>query len=330
MRTRALGRSGLAISEIGFGCGNVGGLLVRGDRSAQLRAVERAIELGISYFDTAAQYGDGVSEQNLGRALAELRADVLVGTKINVTQEDLAAGPERIRRLFEAGLARLGRESVDVLFYHGRIVQDAGAERRGLTAAQVMGPLLDAFRPFQREGRARLLGFTGLGDTDEMRKVLQPGGFDVFHCYFNAVNPSSAYDVPDGLEPQHLGRLLDRAAKAGIGAFAIRILAAGALSDEDERHPLAGGTGGALVGGTDYAGDRARAERLRPLARELGVGLPELAVRFVLSSPQVSCALVGISSLAQIETAARAAAAGPLPADVVQRIVDLTAQPLES
>ena len=89
MRQRPLGRSGLTVSEIGFGCGNVGGLLIRGERSEQLRAVDRAIELGITYFDTAAQYGDGVSEQNLGAALRELRPDVLVGTKLGLTPADL-------------------------------------------------------------------------------------------------------------------------------------------------------------------------------------------------------------------------------------------------
>ncbi|HEY8695544.1 MAG TPA: aldo/keto reductase, partial [Chloroflexota bacterium] len=64
---RALGRTGQSISAIGFGCGNQAGLLVRGEPREQVRVIARAIDLGITYFDTAAQYGNGVSEQNLGR-----------------------------------------------------------------------------------------------------------------------------------------------------------------------------------------------------------------------------------------------------------------------
>jgi L-galactose dehydrogenase/L-glyceraldehyde 3-phosphate reductase len=321
IRQRPLGATGQTISEIGFGGGNVGGLLIRGDPSEQVRAVERAIELGITYFDTAAQYGDGLSEQNLGRALRELKADVLVGTKINVRSEDLAAGPARVRSLFEAGLARLSRDVVDVLFYHGQIRRDVAAGERGLTVRQVTGPLLDSFRELRRQGRVRFLGFTGLGDTEAVIEAMQPGAFDVFHCYFNGVNPSAGYSMPPTFEPQNLGGMIDRAAAVGMGVFAIRILAAGALAGEAPRHPIAGGTGGTLVSGTDYSEDVRAAERLRPVAEELGISLAELGIRFALSKREVATALVGISSVEQVEYAARAAEAGPLPADVVERIV---------
>ena len=70
-----LGRTGLRVSEVGFGCGNVGGLLVRGSHETQVAVVRRALALGIDYFDTAAGYGDGLSETHLGEVLAELRPD---------------------------------------------------------------------------------------------------------------------------------------------------------------------------------------------------------------------------------------------------------------
>ena len=65
MRMRTLGRTGLQVSILGFGCGAVGGLMVRGDPADQERAVARALEAGVNYFDTAVQYGDGASERNL-------------------------------------------------------------------------------------------------------------------------------------------------------------------------------------------------------------------------------------------------------------------------
>jgi aryl-alcohol dehydrogenase-like predicted oxidoreductase len=69
MEKRTLGRTGLKVSVLGFGCGAVGGLMVRGSPADQERAVARATELGIDYFDTAAMYGNGESERNLGRVI---------------------------------------------------------------------------------------------------------------------------------------------------------------------------------------------------------------------------------------------------------------------
>ena len=73
MEMRDFGRTGMRVSVFGFGCGAVGGLMVRGTHADQERAVARAVELGINYFDTAAFYGNGESERNLGRVLATLR-----------------------------------------------------------------------------------------------------------------------------------------------------------------------------------------------------------------------------------------------------------------
>jgi aryl-alcohol dehydrogenase-like predicted oxidoreductase len=321
MRQRPLGSSGLTVSEIAFGCGNVGGLLIRGERTEQLRAVERAIELGITYFDTAAQYGDGESEKNLGSVMRELDADVLVGTKLGLTPADLDDGAKRARQLFRESLDRLGRESVDLLYYHGRIRENGTPGDRALSVSQVVGPLLDLFHEFQRAGQTRLIGFTGLGETPAVLEAIQSASFDMLHCYFNAVNPSAAYPVPAGFAPQNMGQMIDHAASAGMGVLAIRILAAGALAGEEERHPVAGGTGGTLISGTDYTDDQRRAERLRPIAGELGISLAEMAIRFALSQPGIATALVGISSVDQVEFAARAAEAGPLPFDVADRIV---------
>ncbi len=73
MIERSLGNTGLEVSALGFGCGAVGGLLVRGEYGEMVRTVARAIEGGVTYFDTAALYGNGLSEENLGRVLRELK-----------------------------------------------------------------------------------------------------------------------------------------------------------------------------------------------------------------------------------------------------------------
>src|SRR5271165_3018676 len=100
METRTLGRTGLAVSVLGFGCGAVGGLMVRGNPADQERAIARAVELGINYFDTAALYGNGESERNLGRVLASLRPNIHLGTKVNLA-------PGERSRIGEAVVASL-------------------------------------------------------------------------------------------------------------------------------------------------------------------------------------------------------------------------------
>ena len=89
MQYRKLGKTGIEVSALGFGCGSVGGLLVRGEPKERIATVARAIELGITYFDTAPLYGNGTSETNLGIALKELGADVRIGTKVELSASAL-------------------------------------------------------------------------------------------------------------------------------------------------------------------------------------------------------------------------------------------------
>jgi L-galactose dehydrogenase/L-glyceraldehyde 3-phosphate reductase len=120
---RDLGNTGLKVSALGFGCGAVGGLMVRADPAEQIRTVARALEAGINYFDTAPAYGNGRSEENLGRVLSELGAwdKVIVGTKVRLALSDLAEPSVAIRRSLERSLRLLGRDSVDLLQLHNHV-----------------------------------------------------------------------------------------------------------------------------------------------------------------------------------------------------------------
>ena len=85
MQLRTFGRTGMQLSVLGFGCGAVGGLMVRGESADQERASAWAIDVGVNYFDTAVLYGNGESETNLGRVLHKLKpAGVVVATKVRV------------------------------------------------------------------------------------------------------------------------------------------------------------------------------------------------------------------------------------------------------
>src|SRR5665213_1938314 len=105
-----LGKTGVEVSLLGFGCGAVGGLMVGGDPADQERAVARALEMGINYFDTAAQYGNGRSETNLGRVLKTLKPDVTVGTKVRLPPTERGQIAAGIASALEASLSRLQME----------------------------------------------------------------------------------------------------------------------------------------------------------------------------------------------------------------------------
>jgi L-galactose dehydrogenase/L-glyceraldehyde 3-phosphate reductase len=123
MEQRQFGTTGLTVSALGFGCGNVGGLMVRGAHEQQVEAVKRALDAGITYFDTAPLYGNGLSETHTGEVLTELNAwdQIVLGTKVRLRLEDLADPPASIRASLVASLDRLGRDSVDLLQLHNTL-----------------------------------------------------------------------------------------------------------------------------------------------------------------------------------------------------------------
>src|SRR5438270_11080489 len=111
MDKRRFGRTGLDVSLLGFGCGAVGGLMIKGAAADQERAVARAVELGINYFDTAQMYGNGESERNLGRVLKALKPDVYVGTKVRLPPTERGQIGQAIAASPDASLQRLQRHT---------------------------------------------------------------------------------------------------------------------------------------------------------------------------------------------------------------------------
>src|SRR5207248_3381915 len=105
-----------------FGCGGVRALMIKRGAGDQERAVARAVELGINYFDTAQMYGNGESERNLGRVLQALKPDVYVGTKVRLPRTERGQIGAAIAASLEASLKRLQRESVDLFQFHNAIV----------------------------------------------------------------------------------------------------------------------------------------------------------------------------------------------------------------
>jgi len=121
MQYRTIGKTGVRISEIGFGCGNNAVLMVKASHADQVKAVRHAIDLGINFFDTAFAYGLGKSEENLGGILNELGAQPVISTKIRLEADAVSDIKAATIRAVEAGLARLQRGRVDFVQLHTRV-----------------------------------------------------------------------------------------------------------------------------------------------------------------------------------------------------------------
>src|ERR1700733_13157785 len=157
METRIFGRSGLRLSILGFGCGAVGGLMVRGSAADQDKAIGLALDAGVNYFDTAVQYGNGVSETNLGRILgARKPAGVAVGTKVRVPSENFGAIAKTIADSMHGSLQRLQMDHVDIFHLHNPITLNGGGET--LSVAQVRNEVVPAFEALRKAGKTRFLG----------------------------------------------------------------------------------------------------------------------------------------------------------------------------
>jgi L-galactose dehydrogenase/L-glyceraldehyde 3-phosphate reductase len=324
MEQRALGKTGITVSVLGYGCGNVGGLMIRGTHEQQTAAVRRALDAGITYFDTAAMYGDGKSEDNVGRVLSELGAwnRVALGTKVRLTNADLADPATAVRNSLIASLRRLGRESVDLLQLHNTIRTTTDRQNPGL-GGDDLAAASDAIQAVVREGLAAHAGFTGVGETEPLHALAASGRFETMQAYFNAINPSAGHAGASG-GAQDMGAVIDVAAGAGLGVIAIRVLAGGAMTGQEARAPLASpGLGPALVPGNTYEIDISKALERDALAREMGLeSALELSFRFVIAHRGVSTALIGFSDMQQLEDAIRWAERGPLSVDQVQRVVE--------
>jgi L-galactose dehydrogenase/L-glyceraldehyde 3-phosphate reductase len=322
MEKRTLGSTGFEVAVLGFGCGAVGGLMVRGRPADQERAVRHAVARGVNYFDTAALYGDGLSERNLGRVFKNLQPDVLVGTKVRVPRVEPGRIGAAITASLEASLTRLQRTDVDLFQLHNHITP--GGEGADLTPELVLGEVLPAFERLRREGKARSFGITAVGDRGALRRVVDAGGFDTAQVSYNLLNPSAGTTVAAGYPAYDFGNLLARTGAAAMGTIAIRVLAGGALTGVETRHPLGAPEVEPIGSGSSYRVDVARAQRLLPLVEEGFVGsLIEAAIRFAIANRAVATALVGISSLDQLDDAIDAADKGPLPPAALARLTAL-------
>ncbi|MDD3836311.1 MAG: aldo/keto reductase [Phenylobacterium sp.] len=300
MRHRPLGRTGLTVSELGFGCASWWGMKAFSEHEAHA-LVHAAIDRGVTFFDTGASYSHGEAEPRLGRALA---GHDVSGLTIATKAGTYHAGGGRIARDFspaavEASLARslrnLGLEAVGLLQLHGPAVSELTPE------------LLATLQGFKDRGLARAVGLNSF-DPAVIEHALALPQIDVVMVDYNVLRPER--------EP-----LIERAAAAGKGVLAGMALAMGHTGRQALRLGSVRDVWYALRALKNHRADIARGARFGFLHGLEGITGPQAALAYVLANPNVSCAVFGATRMAHLlenlEASGRV-----LPSDVLRRIRD--------
>jgi len=310
INTRPLGRTGLEVTEIGFGAWGIGADMWKGARDDEsLAALRRFVELGGNFVDTAMGYGNGHSERLVGEVARE-HPQVIVATKVSPKNGRWPAPPEAtamdafpgewVLRCTEASLERLGLPAIHVQQFH--VWNDSWLGE---------GDWQDAVTQLKRDGKIRHFGIS-INDhqPDNAVRAVEAGAVETVQVIYNVFDQS----------PQD--RLLDACLANGVGVIVRVALDEGSLTGNitpDTAFPEGDWRHG-------YFGGKRKEElqpRLRAIEQALGItteGLPEKALRFVLSHPAVSTVIVGMRSLRNVERNAAIGDGRGLPPGQVEKL----------
>lgn len=310
MQQRAFGRTGLRVSEIGFGGWAIGGSWGAQQDADSKAALHRALDLGVSFIDTAAGYGNGHSERIIGEVLRERKQPVFVATKTPPApgpwpptpycRDDERYPESYLRANVEERLRQLGRERIDLLQLHT------------WTRAWNRSPRpFEVLRKLQAEGKLRFVGVsTPEHDQNAVIDLMRGGWVDAVQVIYNVFEQTPAAE------------LLPVARELGVGVIVRVVFDEGVLTGKykgDESFPEED------FRSRYFAGDRlrravARVERLRNELAGTGLTLPQAAIQFALAHPAVSTVIPGIRSVAQAETNCAVSGLAPLGEPLVVRL----------
>jgi aryl-alcohol dehydrogenase-like predicted oxidoreductase len=317
---RQLGKSGIQVSAMGLGCWAIGGPFWSGDNAAgwgevddeeSIQAIHRALELGITFFDTADVYGTGHSERVLARALAEQRDQVVIATKFGVTFDEATrqitgpdASPEYIRRACEASLQRLNTDYIDLYQFH---LNDYDPEKAGVVR--------DELEALVTEGKIRKYGWST--DFPERARVFAEGP--------NCATVQFQMNVLDDAEP-----MVALCEDLNLASINRGPLAMGLLTGKYQS--------GAKLASNDVRGDKSPAwmkyfkdgqpnpewlqklEAIREILTSNGRTLAQGALAWLWGRSEQTIPIPGFRTVAQVEENAGAIKCGPLNADQMGEI----------
>ncbi len=293
MEYRPFGQTGIQISAIGIGCWEIGGGYGSIEESEFIQAVNRALDLGINSFDTAEAYGFGASEKSLAKALGSRRKEAVITTKFGIGYKEAPnfrdSSRQRIMASIEKSLSNLGTDYVDVYMVHWPDVNTPFED-----TVTALGDVV-------KQGKARAVGISNFR-LSQIETSMAARRVDVVQYCWNMFDRRMQKEI------------FPYCAKNGVGVMAYGSLAYGLLTgaftedtnfESDDWRARRGRMGGINLFqhlfGPDYFPKNIRAvSELKAMAARYGKSLPQFALRWTLSNPVVSTALVGCRNVAEV------------------------------
>ena len=284
MHYRTLGRTGLHVSDVGFGAMTIGGEIFGAtDDQESLRALHRAVDLGMNFIDTADAYGRGHSEELLGHLLRTRRKEVVLATKggnqFTVRQGLRNFDPDYITSALEASLKRLQIETIDLYQLHN-------------PSPEVMrcGDIFERLERCKREGKIRFYGVS-LEKTADGLVAIETGKPDTLQVVYNILHQDPEAQLFPLAQKENIGILARVPLERGVlsGRFQTR----DEFVEKDWRRGVFPADG--------LAQTRAAVEKLDFLLKGDVPNLAQAALRFILSHPAVSTVIPGIRTVRQVE-----------------------------
>ena len=306
MHERRLGRTGLSVSEIGYGAWGIGGSMWLGAEDQEsLKALRRAIDLGVNFIDTAAVYGDGHSERLVGEVVRERDERIVVASKIppknsewpaRTSDPDEAFPADHIREWTERTLSNLGLDVLDVQQFH--VWNDEWVGR---------GSWLEGIQALRDEGKIRFFGVS-INDLQPANAVrlIDTGAVDTVQVIYNVFEQAPEDELLAACERNDVGVIAR--VPFDEGSLTGRLTADSTFPEGDFRNEY-------------FSGDRsldAVDARVSAIVDDLGISreeLPEVALRYVLSRPEVSTVIPGMRSVRNVERNAALGDGEGLPED---------------
>jgi aryl-alcohol dehydrogenase-like predicted oxidoreductase len=320
MQYRELGSSGIEVSAVGFGCWQIGGYYWgEVDENEWIAAVHRALDMGVTWFDTADFYGFGRSEEVLSKALGTRRQDVVIASKVglvsrggrvNFRADELIALEHHIRKdlsrrhileAAEASLRRLRTDVIDLYLLHWP------------DPATPLEETMGALEELIASGKIRVAGCCNFS-LQQMREARRYLSLQAHQLPYSMLNRSAEDELLPGCRADGVGVITYWALSKGL--LTGTLTPASAFSATDWRHY------DPLFQGEEFQRNLQLVERLKSVAIDEGVSLPQLAIAWVLSQPGVTSAIVGAKTASQ---AAENAGGGSvsLAGSTMARIADI-------
>ena len=309
MRQRQLGNTGLTVSEIGMGTWELGGR-EWGDISETdaVDLLRYAFESGVTYYDTADQYGGGRAERLLGEAFSALGDRVVIATKLGYELDSdgwishgwehpsFNVSPEYIRSAVEGSLTRLKRDVIDIYQFHAP------------PPASEWDDAFGTMKTLKTEGKIRYYGM-GLGSEADALKAITETEISSLMLTYNILTQEMATPV------------METAAEKGIAIVVRQPLSSGLLSGQLRPDTVFAENDYRKTWSREkYLADLARVEQVKAIIGDKARSLPQAALKFILAHPAVSCVVPGMMTPAQVDDGVATSGAIPLPASVLDQL----------